>query len=377
MRARAGCRRRQYYTPSGRCIQRLAYDGNGGVLQPVAAGADSAAPTAAGGGGGGGPESGGPGSSAPPGGGRAVPEASRRAFSTRHGRSVRDGGGIEADIPLPSRRPGPLERQLAESDVFFAFAAQLAREQPADGAAAAAARSAAASLPKAGEPVDAASAGEGFKVTPAVLEQFEAFATERLGALGVQLQSPAEAKLDALEASLREEDGFDSAQLSAQLPALSAAREQAHARFVGALRGAERESISRRIVHAVDSRVAPERVLLLRALRADPQLDAALLTVRDADTYLKHFGPAAPSLLQEGALGPGELAAASSAPAGTAPAEEGPSSRAAAGAAPRPAAAARRGALRAEGGAAEPLAAAAGAEGAGAAAAPRGPVLQC
>lgn len=42
-------------------------------------------------------------------------------FLTEHGRKVRDGGGIEPDIYLPSERLSELELALLEQNAFLEF----------------------------------------------------------------------------------------------------------------------------------------------------------------------------------------------------------------------------------------------------------------
>lgn len=99
----------RYYTPSGRCIQSVEY--NGGREKESKASASSNAPSSAD--------------------GRrmlnsdlsvAVLESDRKSFLTRHGRVVRDGGGIEPDVTLAPIKIGPAESLLVENNLFFRFA---------------------------------------------------------------------------------------------------------------------------------------------------------------------------------------------------------------------------------------------------------------
>jgi hypothetical protein len=80
----------RYYTPSGRCIQSTVYKGPGGSGPAGAAAL-----------------------------GTAVKAADRRVFRTDAGRPVRDGGGIDPDVPAPQRPPSLLAAALARHDAFF------------------------------------------------------------------------------------------------------------------------------------------------------------------------------------------------------------------------------------------------------------------
>ncbi|MCL6525064.1 MAG: S41 family peptidase [Thermoflavifilum sp.] len=77
----------RYYTPSGRCIQAVQYTHDG----PYAQLAD-------------------------------VPDSLRHTFYTSHGRVVRDGGGIEPDIPLQRHIFSEIAEDLLSSHMIFDFA---------------------------------------------------------------------------------------------------------------------------------------------------------------------------------------------------------------------------------------------------------------
>jgi len=72
----------KYYIPSGRCIQSVAYD-NG---EPV-----------------------------------DIPDAERKAFSTRKGRKVLDGGGVQPDIKLVAKKQPEFVGFLIRENVIFKF----------------------------------------------------------------------------------------------------------------------------------------------------------------------------------------------------------------------------------------------------------------
>ena len=96
----------RYYTPSGRCIQSINYSGG----RESAPGADSGVSDAAG--------------------SAAVADKDRNTFLTKHGRIVRDGGGVEPDVTVPPIKIGPLESMLVDNNVFFQFAGRYLDNHP-------------------------------------------------------------------------------------------------------------------------------------------------------------------------------------------------------------------------------------------------------
>ena len=84
----------KYYTPSGRCIQRLDYGGE--RVEGKA---------------------------------QAVPDSLIQTFYTSSGRPVRDGMGIEPDVVVPGRNYAALTEELMASGILFRFANSLAAGQ--------------------------------------------------------------------------------------------------------------------------------------------------------------------------------------------------------------------------------------------------------
>lgn len=144
--------------------------------------------------------------------------------------------------------------------------------------------------------------GKGLKVTPAILEDFEQFALKRLDSLGIELESPLEARVDALMGALVEEDGYDES-LIADYGPLRELRTRAHEEYIGALKGAERGAISRRIAASIESRVLPERALLMRWLSTDETLDRAIELLKEPEAYQAAFGPFDPNYVPAPAQG--------------------------------------------------------------------------
>lgn len=86
----------KYYTPSGRCIQVLDYSHRN-----------------------------------PDGSVSAVPDSLKRAFKTKNGRVVYDGGGIEPDIVTEESEPGKITQALVYKGLIFDYATKYYYEHPA------------------------------------------------------------------------------------------------------------------------------------------------------------------------------------------------------------------------------------------------------
>ncbi len=86
----------KYYTPSGRCIQAVNYTHDHG---------DSKA--------------------------ERIPDSSRNHFTTRNGRSVYDGGGIEPDVYVPQNKPKTVSRALVNQGYIYDYASLYADKHPA------------------------------------------------------------------------------------------------------------------------------------------------------------------------------------------------------------------------------------------------------
>lgn len=82
----------KYYTPSGRCIQRLDYGGG-------------------------------------PGEAKAIPDSLIKTFKTRNGRIVRDGQGIDPDVEVPIEALSHVHEGLLEEGLIFDFATQWANDR--------------------------------------------------------------------------------------------------------------------------------------------------------------------------------------------------------------------------------------------------------
>lgn len=85
----------KYYIPSGRCIQALDYsnrDASGKV--------------------------------------KTIPDSLRNSFKTKLGRQVKDGAGVQPDLPLPSPKMSKILVALVQKDLIFEFANLFYRQNP-------------------------------------------------------------------------------------------------------------------------------------------------------------------------------------------------------------------------------------------------------
>jgi carboxyl-terminal processing protease len=85
----------KYYIPSGRCIQALDYskrDATGKV--------------------------------------NSMPDSLRKSFKTKLGRLVKDGAGVQPDLPLPNPKMSKILIALVQKDLIFEFANQYFRQNP-------------------------------------------------------------------------------------------------------------------------------------------------------------------------------------------------------------------------------------------------------
>jgi carboxyl-terminal processing protease len=133
----------KYYTPSGRCIQRLDYG----------AGEDH---------------------------GQAIPDSLIKTFTTRNGRAVRDGQGIDPDLEVPLKEMSYVHLGLLDEGIFFDFGTQWAASHDT-------------------------LVLDGWELSEADWEAFVAFAEER----PLAYRSETQDLFEALKAQAREERLFD------------------------------------------------------------------------------------------------------------------------------------------------------------------------
>mmetsp|Transcript_2986 Transcript_2986/g.14085 ORF Transcript_2986/g.14085 Transcript_2986/m.14085 type:complete len:209 (+) Transcript_2986:1509-2135(+) len=160
-------------------------------------------------------------------------------FRTLHGRSVKDGGGIDVDFVAPASQLGELEASLMEKGLFFYFANDYAAKLHSP-------------LPN------------NFEVTNTIYKDFVKFVDES----DFEYRSRVDLGLESLEKYLKEEGYSDGGHMDQLRDTISAEMKLDFVRH-----GTE---IRRRLEHAIRSRTQAESVRLV----AEAKTDAQVLKVR-------------------------------------------------------------------------------------------------
>ena len=183
----------------------------------------------------------------------AVADTRRTAFRTSTGRTVRDGGGIEPDVPVELGGESELERALVRTAAFLRYANRYAAEHP--------------DLPA------------GFRADADLLADFQRFVQRE----GVDYQTGAERALATLADALSTA-GYDGAE--DEQAALARAVEQEKARDFE--RHAARLTV--RLQQEILARYLGEQAQTAAALTDDPVVLAAIAVVTDAEAYATALG---------------------------------------------------------------------------------------
>lgn len=221
----------KYYTPSGRCIQALNYQqsNDDGPVEAM-----------------------------------QVEESERKEFTTKGGRIVRDGGGIEPDIDIQSR-PSFLEVALQRQNMYFRFANRFGAELKKD------------VLP------------DDFEITDAIYRDFVKF----LG--GAQFKY--ESKFDEAFAQLDEmykDVGYDSARVKVN-DLKKATQMDMKSDFLR-----HEHEIRAQIESAIRYRFQPDSERIVAELKNDEQLAEAIRIIKDPADYRQLLSPATSSSEKEG-----------------------------------------------------------------------------
>lgn len=212
----------RYFTPSGRCIQALRYDAKDASGQYEA---------------------------------KEIEEVDRKEFLTRHGRVVRDGGGIEPDV-IAKHRTSFLESALLRQNMFFHFASRYG-----------------AALGTEELPVD-------FEVTDGIYKDFIRFVTTS----SFKYESRFDEAFDQLKGMLAEV-GYDSAR--ARVDDLRRATElEMRSDFLR-----HEADIRKQVESAIRFRFQPDSERLAAELRTDDQLLEAARILRSPLEYSELLAP--------------------------------------------------------------------------------------
>ena len=264
----------RYYTPSGRCIQSVNY--NGGRGEDLVA---SASPIS---------------SISSPDMGSVVPDADRKSFLTQHGRTVLDGGGIEPDIHVDKIQIGPAETMLVDGNMFFRFAGEYMKEHP--------------NLLKqlesqhkknvVGEKM--LTGTEYFALEPLsewqgledkdvnkIFEEFRRYISKKIASEEFDASSAFQKDLASLKTTFTSK-GFENSAKEVDILKSSVKKE-----FFADL-DLNKKFIKEDLVFALASRAIPDRLLVQRTVNIDPQVNKALEIVKDPESYYRSLikGPA-------------------------------------------------------------------------------------
>jgi carboxyl-terminal processing protease len=208
----------KYYTPSGRCIQAIDYaerDEYGRV--------------------------------------RRIPDSLQNEFTTRNGRKVYDGGGIEPDILIDEADMNLVSRELLRQGVIFDFVTGFVAEHPS-----------------------IAGPGE-FVVDEDLYQQFIDYAKAR----NFSYETPADQQLEVLSEVLEEEayDQHLSDELASLKVRLNRSKEKDFQTYREEISWALQEELLRRYYYEAGVRQA--------ALNHDPEVLQAINLLGDKDAYAK------------------------------------------------------------------------------------------
>ena len=213
----------KYYSPSGRCIQAINYktgDRNENDGRYIA---------------------------------KKVEEQDRGTFYTRSGRTVRDGGGIEADFKVPSTKASALELTLFRSGLFSDFAAEWSKNHELS---------------------------NNFAVDEDTYKSFQAYVNAKQRSGELQLEALYGKPLDDLKKALKA-SGYSGSEKSV---------EQLQARIIRDIKNdfdKYRNDLKEDISQSILARYVPESMLIERGVKRDPQVAAAVELVSQRGTFDK------------------------------------------------------------------------------------------
>lgn len=224
----------KYYTPSGRCIQNKVYaaksDGRGTEENKIK-------------------------------------DADRKVFYTDNGRPVRDGGGIEPDVPLKPVKAGQLEQQLNRWEAFFKYAAVLA-PQITDG--------------------EAKAQREAPMVSDEDYANFEKWAVSQTTSDEMNKYGPFAKSLELFKEAL-EDGGYTEA-----IADVKSLQKHLTQLIIGEFK-TEKEQLKNRLETAVRSRFVPESKVLAASVTTDKQIEEAMKYAEDPALYAQTIKSVNPS----------------------------------------------------------------------------------
>ena len=214
----------KYYTPSGRCIQNVNYKEGG------AGDENNGKYTAS-----------------------KVSNKDRQVFYTKSGRTVRDGGGVEADYKSPAPKASALEITLLRSDVMNEYASQWSKKYELT---------------------------NNFEVTDDIYREFQDFVDAKSKVGDIKLEAIYSSALDDLKRALSE-SGYKASENEV---------EQLKTQIVKEIKKdfeKYKKDIKEDIATSILSRYIPESMIMERNLKTDTQVQAAIKLLGNDKTFSK------------------------------------------------------------------------------------------
>jgi len=214
----------KYYTPSGRCIQSINYK-EGGVGDE-----NDGKYTAS-----------------------RVANKDRQVFYTKSGRTVRDGGGVEADYKVPAPKASALEITLLRSDIMNEYASQWSKKYELT---------------------------NNFEVTDDIYREFQEFVDAKSKSGDLKLEAIYSSSLDDLKRALSQ-SGFKSAENEV---------DQLKTQIVKEIKkdfDKYKKDIKEDIATSILSRYIPESMIMERNLKTDTQVQAAIKLLGNEKSFSK------------------------------------------------------------------------------------------
>jgi carboxyl-terminal processing protease len=212
----------KYYTPSGRCIQRIDYKEGGGLK-------------------------------AEDGNFQAVEkvDGDRKTFYTKSGRVIKDGGGVEVDFKVDAPKASALEVTLLRSGVLDEFAADWSKSHELT---------------------------NNFKVDEDTYKSFQAYVNERQNSGDIKLEALYSGPLNDLKRALKK-SGYKGSEK--EVANLQARIVQEVKNDFEKYRSDIKEDISQSIL----ARYVPESMLIERSVGSDKQVQAAMELIASGNKF--------------------------------------------------------------------------------------------
>lgn len=239
----------KYYTPSGRCIQSVNYKEGGGLGEQDGKYQSS-----------------------------NISKKDRQVFYTKSGRTVRDGGGVEADFKVPAPKASALEITLLRSDVMNEYASQWSQKYELT---------------------------NNFEVTDDVYREFQDFVEVKRKAGDLKFEALYTGALDDLKRALSQ-SGYKASEREV---------EQLKTQIVKEIKNdfeKYKKDIKEDIAISILSRYIPESMIMERGLKTDTQVQEAIKLLNNDKSFSKILANGSNNQRSNGSMKENSVSVASS-----------------------------------------------------------------